>query len=109
MTNKEIVEANMGLILQCVDCQFAKMSDKRYKDDFTNDLILILMTYDNGKMNNAVENRHFNALVSRIIINNIFSMTSPYYASYKRFEDRRVEGYIKEYGEREEEQEPEQD
>lgn len=91
MTNREIVDKNYDLILQCVDCQFAKMKDQRYKEDFTNDLFVVLLTYDNEKMNDADSHNHFNALVSRIIINNIFSITSPYYSTYIKFENKTEE------------------
>lgn len=91
MTNREIVDIYLenGLIQTCVDCQFANVRDGRqYKEDFFQDLILILLTYDNDKLNDAHNNNHFNALVSRIIINNIYSKTSPFYKDYKKFNDR---------------------
>lgn len=88
MTNKEIVDNNLQLIQQCIDCQFAKLGDRRFKDDFQNDLIVTLLTYDEGKLNDAMSNNHLNALITSIIINNIWSKTSPYYAKYRRFEDR---------------------
>lgn len=90
MTNRDIVDIYLksGLIKQCVDCQFSNVKDKQFKDDFFNDLIIILYEYDNAKMNDAHSNHHFNALISRIIINNIYSKTSPYYKSYRKFMDR---------------------
>lgn len=83
-----------GLIQTCVDCQFAKLrkcnrgSPERIsnidstKDDFIQDLCIILLTYDNAKMNDAHRNNHFNALITRIIQNNLFSRTSPYFKKY---------------------------
>ena len=87
MSNKEIVEyyLNNGLIQTCVDCQFSKIQDKQFKDDFFQDLCIILLTYDNDKMMDAHQNGHFNALVSRIIINQIYSVTSPYYRDYYKY------------------------
>lgn len=86
MTNKEIVEKylNNGLIDKCLDYQFSKVS-KEYKEDYKNDLILELLEYDNAKMNDA-DNGHFNALLTRIIQNNIFSKTSWYYRRYIRWD-----------------------
>ena len=91
MTNSEIVNNNLNLILQCVDCQFSKVKDKQFKSDFTNDLILILLEYDEDKMNDAVDSNHFNALVTAIIRNNLFSSTSRYYATYKKFDLKTTE------------------
>lgn len=94
LTNNEIVTIYLenGLIDRCVDCQWAKKKNgKRNKDDFYQDLILTLLEYDNGKMNDAHDNNHFNALITRIITNNIFSKTSPYYTKYEKWDDREVE------------------
>lgn len=88
MTNKEIVDNNLQLIQQCVDCQFANIKDKQYKEDFFHDLIIILYTYPNDKMNDAFINGHLNALVTRIIQNNVWSRTSRYYKDYNKFQDR---------------------
>lgn len=90
MTNREIVDYYLdnGLIQTCIDCQFAKIKDKQFKEDFFNDLILILLEMDNAKMNDAHSNNHFNAFVSRIIINNIWSCTSKYYKDYYKFQNK---------------------
>ena len=90
MSNREIVDIylNNGLIQTCVDCQFSKIQDKEYKEDFFQDLILILLTYDNDKMMDAHQNNHMNALITRIIINNIWSETSRYYADYYKFKNK---------------------
>ena len=84
MDNSSIVEIylNNGLIKRCVECQFSKMKDRQFEEDFFQDLVLTLLTYDNEKMNDAHSNNHFNALVTAIIQNNIFSSTSPYYRTY---------------------------
>lgn len=91
MTNKEIVDKYIhnGLIQTCVDCQFAKLpDDAELKGDFTNDLVLILYSYDNAKLTDADNNNHFNALVTKIIVNQTYSHTSAYYKTYKKFRDR---------------------
>lgn len=87
-TNGEIINENLDLIRTCVECQFAKLKDKQFMDDFHHDLIIILSEYDNEKMNDALENNHFNALVSRIIINQVWSKTSKFYKDYYRFQNR---------------------
>ena len=90
MTNREIVDIylNNGLIKTCIDCQFAKIPEQENKNDFFQDLIVILLTYDNAKMMDAHTNNHMNALITRIIINNIWSDTSRYYADYEKFKNK---------------------
>lgn len=93
LTNREIVDfyLNNGLIRTCVECQFANLKDRSkndYKEDFFQDLIVILLTYDNEKLNDAHLNNHFNALVTAICIRQLFSKTSPFYKTYIKFADR---------------------
>lgn len=85
-----------GLIQRCVDCQFLKMPEgdrwkMQYKEDFFQDLIVILLTYGNEKMNNAHLNNHMNALITRIIQNNIYSDHSDFYLRYLRLRNRSQE------------------
>lgn len=86
-SNREIVDIylNNRLIKTCVECQFSKLKDRQYEDDFFQDLVLILLEYDNEKLNNAHNNNHINALITRIIMNNIYSVTSKYYKNYIKF------------------------
>lgn len=93
LTNRQIVDIYLsnGLIKKCVECQFSKVKDRQFEEDFFQDLIVILMTYDNDKMNDAHSNNHFNALLSRIITNNLFSVTSPYYKTYYKQSNRETE------------------
>lgn len=87
LSNSEIVQIYLDnrLIKTCVECQFSKLKDRQYEDDFFQDLILILLEYDNEKLNNAHNNNHINALITRIIMNNIYSVTSKYYKNYIKF------------------------
>ena len=89
MTNKEIVDIyiNNGLLKKCVDYQFAKCKDKavqELKADFGQDLVVLLYEYDNLKLWDAHINGHFNALITRILQNNIYSSTSPLYSKYRK-------------------------
>ena len=90
MTNREIVDKYIddGLIRRCVECQFAKMKDRHFENDFFQDLILILLNYDPVKLNDAETNNHMNALITRIIINNVWSKTSPFYKDYYKFQNK---------------------
>jgi hypothetical protein len=87
LSNSEIVQIYLDnrLIKTCVECQFSKLKDRQYEDDFFQDLVLILLEYDNEKLNNAHNNNHINALITRIIMNNIYSVTSKYYKNYIKF------------------------
>ena len=85
--NKQIIEENLELIRTCVDCQFAKLEEwkKQFKQDMMDDLIVTLMEYDTSKIQDAYINNHFNALVTKILINNLYSQTSPFYKKYLKF------------------------
>lgn len=88
LSNKEIVDKYLNLIRECVDYQFAKVKSdviKNLKDDFYQDLIVTLYEYDNEKLNDVYENKHINALVTRIILNNIYSSTSQLFTTYRKF------------------------
>ena len=87
-TNTEILQAVLdnGLLKKCVDCQFFKAGITDYKDDFFQDLCLIILEYDNEKLNNAYQN-HFNAWITRVIQNNLMSVTSKFYANYKKWDN----------------------
>lgn len=94
LTNKQIVTIylNNRLIDTCMECQFAKRKDLlKYYDDYYQDLIITLLTYDNDKMNHAHQNKHFNALLTRIIQNNINSTTSEFYRKYIRYNNNKEE------------------
>jgi hypothetical protein len=94
LTNNQIVEIYLKnkLIQTCCECQFAKRKDLlKYYDDFYQDLILVLLLYDNEKMNDAHINNHFNALLTRIIQNNLNSTTSEFYRKYLRYDNNKEE------------------
>lgn len=85
MTNSQIIEQNYDLIKRCVDYQFSKKRDSlyyEYKEDLLQDICLTLLEYDNDKMNEMNDNKHLNAFITRIIRNNIYSTSSPFYVNY---------------------------
>lgn len=90
MTNEEILKEWLasGLLKRCLQCQFAKLKDYTYYEDYAQDLCLTIMEYDNKKLNDAY-NKHPNAFITRIIQNNIFSVNSPYYMRYKRWDEKK--------------------
>lgn len=93
MTPKEIVFQNYDLIRTCIDCQFAKLKDQgkmQYKEDLLGDIILELCDYGD-KLVDAYEHKHLNALITKIIINNIYSSTSRFYNKYLKFQGKTEE------------------
>lgn len=91
LTPQEIIDKNTDLINKCIDIQFSRLKDKQWKEDFRNDLFLTLLSYDEEKLRDADDNNHFNALVTAIIVNNLWSRTSPYFKAYKKFDLRTQE------------------
>lgn len=87
LSNGEILQIYLdnGLIKTCIECQFSKIKYREFQDDFFQDLCLIILEYDNEKLNDAHINNHMNALLSRIIINNLWSSTSKYYKNYIKY------------------------
>lgn len=99
LTNKEIVDSHLSLIRTCVSHQFRKAGKEDWdnREDFFQDLIIILYTYDNAKLNDALSKGEgmLNALITKIIINNLWSKTSKYYREYKQFRDKTDDIYLK--------------
>lgn len=85
MSNNEILEKNLKLIKECLAYQFLKQ-DKTYKEDFAQDLYLIILTYDNDKLNKIYKEGHFNAWITGVIRNNILSRNSRYYKDYIKYD-----------------------
>lgn len=90
LTNHEILQhwLDNGLLKRCIDCQFYKMGEQEYKEDFFNDICLIILEYDNDKLNDAF-NKHPNAWITRVIQNNIFSVNSAFYKTYRKWDNMR--------------------
>lgn len=111
-TNLEIVQEVLDsrLLEDCVGFQLRKVKmtepDKyRCKKDMFQDMVVWLLTYDNDKLNDAYRKNHMNALITRILINQIFSKASKFFRDYIDFPRRTIFGeeycnYITEDGER---------
>lgn len=98
LSNNDIVDKylNDGLLQKCVDIQFIKLPKSdywkfEYKNDFFQDLIVFLLTYNNEKLNNAHHYNHMNALITRIIQNQLYSDHSEFYLRYLRLQRRSIE------------------
>lgn len=88
LSNNEIFDIywKNRTIRTCLECQFAKVKGEigNY-EDMQQDLALIILQYDNEKLNKIHEEKHFNAFITGIITRNLFSRNSPYYSKYKKF------------------------
>ena len=74
------------LLRTCVECQIVKSkSNAEYIDDLEQDMWVWLLTYDLEKLQDAYENNHLNALITKVLINQLYSTTSPFYKTYKKF------------------------
>lgn len=89
MDRQKLLTENYDLIVRCVECQLAKQPmDLGNKDDLIQDIALWFLTYDEKKLQNAIDNNHLNALITSVVVKQIFSKNSPYYKHYKKFAER---------------------
>lgn len=78
---REILDS--GLLTTCVDYQLKKQPQHyENRDDIISDAWIWLLTYDEAKLQDAYENKHLNALLTRYLQNQLFSKTSEYYRKY---------------------------
>lgn len=55
------------------------------KADMLQDLYEWVLTYDLSKLWNAYKNKHLNALITAVLQRNLYSKTSPFYRTYRKF------------------------
>lgn len=91
-SNLEIAQeaVETGLLDDCIMYQFNKLAKTepwkiQFSGDLKNDIYIALVEYDNTKLNDAYGKGHLNALITRIILNNIFSNSSNFYCRYLKF------------------------
>lgn len=56
-----------------------------YYDDFVQEIYLIIWEYDEGKLWEIYNNKHLKYFISRIILNQWNSKTSPFYTKYRKY------------------------
>lgn len=76
-----------GLDQRCIQYNTNKCRDKELVKDLHQELWLWLCTYDLEKLQNAYENKHLNALITRYVQNQYFSNSSPFYKYFKKFQE----------------------
>lgn len=62
--------------------------EQAYLDDLVQEIYLILLEYDEGKMIKMYERKQLKFFIVRIIMNQYFSKNSPFYKKYKLFDQR---------------------
>lgn len=88
MTNNEIVSSNYELIKTCCFHQAMKYdTPSEFLDDIVQEVSLILLEYDNEKLNKIVEENHLNAFISGILVKQLYSTNSAFYRTYRRFRE----------------------
>lgn len=99
MSNNQIVEAVSGDVKNII----ANMSVKdAHKDDLFQELILILLQYNNKKLEEAYNKNQIKFFIARILCNQYYSVHSFFYKQYKKYEDNKYnlsEGLNKDDGE----------
>lgn len=85
---QEIVDwlLNTGLVEKCVAYQTNKCKNNYLKEEMLQETWLWLLTYDIGKLKDAYDNKHLNALLTRFIQNQFHSKTSYFYKYQRRFD-----------------------
>ena len=88
MSNQEILMTNYALIRTCCRFQVNKYSIPL---DLHNDVLqlvcLVILEYDNAKLNKIVEENHLNAFVTGILTRQLYSRNSPFYREFRKFQN----------------------
>lgn len=88
MTNNEIVSGNIDLIKLCVSHQmriYSTPSD--LYDDIVQDVCMILLEYDNEKLDKIQSENHMSAFITGILVRQLYSTNSAVYRTYRRLAD----------------------
>lgn len=59
----------------------------KYMDDLVQEIYLILLEYDQEKLQSIYDKGQFNFFLTRIIKNQYFSNTSPFFKKYRKYYD----------------------
>lgn len=92
MTNNEILQAYYPLVKKCIHFQMNKLPklDKELKNDLEQEICLIMLSYNNDKLNMIHNQKHMNAFITGILRNQLHSSTSPFYRSYLKLKNNSI-------------------
>ena len=79
---------NYSLIRTCCRFQVNKYSiPHELHDDVLQIVCLVILEYDNAKLNKIVEENHLNAFVTGILVRQLYSKNSPFYREFRKFQN----------------------
>lgn len=79
---------NYALIRTCCRFQVNKYSiPLDLHDDVLQLVCLVILEYDNDKLNKIVEENHLNAFVTGILVRQLYSRNSPFYREFRKFQN----------------------
>ena len=88
LTNNQIVEQNFELIKLCCSHQVRKYdTPPEFLEDVIQELCVILLEYDNNKLNKIVEDGHLNAFITACLVRQLYSTNSQFYRTYRRLRE----------------------
>ena len=86
MTNNQIVEAVSGDVMTMIQNMVVK---DYHMDDLFMEILLILLEYDNKKLDSIYQKNQIKFFIARIICNQYYSIHSAFYKKYKKYEDNK--------------------
>lgn len=90
-TNNEILTDNLKLLEHCIHFQMKRYSTPlEFKQELFQTLALIILEYDNTKLNTIVEQNHLNAFITGILRNQLYSRSSSFYRDYLRLKNNSI-------------------
>lgn len=79
---------NYALIRTCCRFQVNKYSiPLDLHDDVLQLVCLVILEYDNDKLNKIVEENHLNAFVTGVLTRQLYSRNSPFYREFRKFQN----------------------
>lgn len=93
LSNSEIVDIHLrsGLLAKCVRFQAQYAGIFRNREDILQDLCVLLLQYDNGRMNQMHRDGRINAFVTQVLRRELRCRNSRYNHLYKRYDTRRCD------------------
>lgn len=92
-TNSEIINdvANSKIVEEIIDgITYSKFENHENLKDLAQDIYLQLLQMSTDKLNDLYSRKQLRFWIARIITNNIFSKTSPFYYTYKKAQRQSV-------------------
>lgn len=88
MTNGEIIEAASGDIKTIISNMAIK---DEHRDDLFQEVVVILLEYDNEKLEAIYKKKQLKFFVARIICNQYYSVHSYFWKTYKKYENNKYQ------------------